>query len=199
MLPGWNDAGSERPIIVAKEWTLANPGLPGTHTFKALSYGSGTDRHRQEFGSGTTLRSRSVDGSRLIDGWNGAAGWARTRYWGFDAKALPLNGRVWMPEGVGPFPIVLIVHGNHDMEDFSDTGYAWLGEHFASHGIVSVSVDENFLNSGYSDLLGRLDGGLEAENDARGWLLLEHLKQLREWTSSQDNPFSGKLDFERVV
>jgi hypothetical protein len=199
VLPGSAMEKPERPSVAATSLALPNPGIAGSHAVRTLTYGSGNDRQRPEFRAEVTLRSRTVDGSRLLDGWEGAAGWARTRYWGFDDKALPLNGRVWMPEGEGPFPVVLIVHGNHLMEDFSDAGYAWLGEHFASHGVFTVSVDENFLNSGYSDLLAGLDGGLDKENDARGWLLLEHLRQLREWTNGADNPFSGKLDLERVV
>ena len=34
-----------------------------------------------------------------------------------------------------------------------------------SRGYIAVSVDENFLN-----------GGIRTENDARGWMLLKHLK-----------------------
>jgi len=199
ILPGWDVEANNRPSVTTSLDGLPDPGLPGALAFRRFTYGSGTDRQRSEFASGVTLRSRSVDGARLIDGWEGASGWARTRYWGFDAKALPLNGRVWMPEGAGPFPVVLIVHGNHHMEDFSDLGYAWLGEQFASHGVVAVSVDENFLNSGFSDLLAGLDGGLDTENDARGWMLLEHLRQLREWNQTKDNVFAGKLDLDRVV
>lgn len=198
-LPGWGRETPRRPVITARVPDLPNPGVAGAHDVTTMTYGSGTDRHRPEFGAGVTFRSRSVDGSRLLDGWEGATGWARTRYWGFDAKALPLNGRVWSPDGEGPFPVVLIVHGNHDMEDYSDSGYAWLGEHFASHGIFTVSVDENFLNSGFSDALAGFEGGLARENDARGWLLLEHLRQLREWNAARDHPLAGKLDLDRVV
>jgi hypothetical protein len=51
------------------------------------------------------------------------------------------------------------------MKDFSDPGYAYLGELFASRGFIAVSVDENFLN-----------GDIRSENDARAYVLLEHLK-----------------------
>ena len=90
---------------------------------------------------------------------------SRKKYWGFDPKAFPINGRVWYPDGAGPFPLVLIVHGNHNMKDFSDPGYGYLGELLASRGFILASVDENFIN-----------GGLRGENDGRGWLLLEHLE-----------------------
>jgi hypothetical protein len=57
------------------------------------------DRHRPEYGEKAAMRSRSVDGSMLAERWKGAVGWAREAYWGFDSKHLPLQGRVWYPEG----------------------------------------------------------------------------------------------------
>ncbi len=204
---GWLlwDGPAEKPIPDAARSSsekvaplaLPDPGEPGAFAVRELTYGSGTDRHRPEFGAKATLRSRSVDGSLLAERWKGAVGWARKAYWGFDAKHLPLQGRVWCPEGAGPFPIVLMVHGNHLAEDFSDPGYEYLGRLFASRGTIAVSVDENFLNSTPSDLLGFPDGW-SAENDARGWLLLEHLRQWREWSRTPGNPFEGRVDLERV-
>ena len=80
----------------------------------------------------------------------------RQWYWGFDRTAFPLNAQVWFPEGEGPFPLVLTVHGNHDMADYSEFGYAYLGDLLASRGYIFVSVDvfdhhafafnENFLS-----------------------------------------------------
>ena len=203
-VPGWQvDAdtgvGTRAPPPRIALPALADPGLPGPHLVRVLTYGSGRDRHRSEFAEGATLETRPVDGARMIDGWDGAAGWARTRWWGFDARALPLQGRVWYPDGDGPFPLVLIVHGNHAMEDFSDTGYAWLGRHLASRGYIAVSVDQNFLNSSTADMLGGLRGGLEGENDARGWLLLEHLRQFRTWNAVPGNPFHRRVDLGRVA
>ena len=205
---GWLlwDGPTEKPIPDAarsstapvQPLALPDPGQPGPHAVRELTYGSGTDRHRPEFGAKATLRSRSVDGSLLVERWKGALGWARKAYWGFDAKHLPLQGRVWYPEGDGPFPIVLMVHGNHLAEDFSDPGYEYLGRLFASRGTIAVSVDENFLNSTVSDLLGFPDDGMSEENDARGWLLLEHLRQWREWSRTPGNPFEGRVDLDRV-
>jgi dienelactone hydrolase len=178
---------------------LANPGEPGDHVVRTLTYGSGRDIRRPEYGEAVDLVSRSVDGSTLIDNWEGLAGWLRTRYWGFDMTELPLQGRVWYPEGTGPFPLVLIVHGNHGMEDFSDPGYAYLGELLASRGFIFVSVDENFPNGSFADLVDMLDLGLEEENDARAWLLLEHLAQWSDWSADSTHPFSGKVDMARVA
>jgi predicted dienelactone hydrolase len=180
---------------------LANPGLPGRYAVRSWTYGSGKDRHRPEFAANVTLVSRTVDGARLIDNWDGLAGWLRTSYWGFDPTALPLQARVWFPVGDGPFPLVLIVHGNHAMEDSSDPGYAYLGEHLASRGIIVASVDANFLNSSLSDQVEILRNrpGLEEENDARGWLLLEHLAQWRDWSRDPAHRLFGKVDMERIA
>ena len=57
-------------------------------------------------------------------------------------------------------------------------GYGYLGELFASRGFITVSVDENFLNGSWV-------GGLEKENDARGWMLLQHLKVWRRWNQTR--------------
>ena len=180
---------------------LENPGLPGLNEVLMLTYGSGKDRHRPEYGAKAGLISRSVDGSKLLDNWDGASGWLRTNYWGFDATALPLQARIWYPAGDGPFPLVLIVHGNHAMEDFSDPGYGYLGELLASRGIILASVDANFLNSSFSAGVDLLDDrpGLKKENDARGWLLLEHLVQWRDWNADPAHPFHGRVDMNRVA
>jgi dienelactone hydrolase len=192
-LPNARAGGAAPPLI-----DLADPGQPGQLRVRTLTYGSGTDRHRPEFGANADLRTKPVDGSRLVGNWKGPGGWARTRYWGFDAKALPLQGRVWSPQGDGPFPLVLVVHGNHHMEDYSDPGYAYLGELLASRGFIVASVDENFLNGDPASLLGGPDGDLEEENDARGWLLLEHLKVWRGWNAAPGHTFGGKVDMGRV-
>jgi hypothetical protein len=181
------------------EATPADPSQPGPFRVLQLTYGSGTDRHRPEYGEHVAIRTRTIDGSRLIERWSGRHGWARTRYWGFDAKKLPLQARVWYPEGNGPFPLVLIVHGNHLMEEYSDPGYAYLGNLMASRGFIFASVDENFLNGSPGDLTGFPDAGLKEENDARGWLLLEHLRLWREWNGSADSPFRGRVDLDRIA
>lgn len=178
---------------------LPDPGEPGAVPFSMKTYGSGGDLHRPEYAKGVTWKTKSVNGSKLVDRWEGPVGWARTKYWGFDHTALPVQGRVWMPEGEGPFPLVLVVHGNHGMEDFSDPGYAYLGEHFASRGIITVSVDENFLNGSNADLINPIEPGIGAENDARGWMLLKHLQQWRAWNGTEGHELHGKVDMDRIA
>lgn len=175
---------------------LPNPGDFGDHEIDSLTYGSGIDKHRKAFGADVQLTTDPVDGSDLIDNWDNFSGKLRKWYWGFGQDELPLNGRVWFPKGDGPFPLALIVHGNHSMYDFSDPGYAYLGELLASQGIIMVSVDENFINGGWPDFFG---SGLKEENDARGWLLLEHLKQWKSWNQNPDHPFYDKVDFDNLA
>jgi dienelactone hydrolase len=172
-----------------------SPAADGSLEFTIFTYGSGKDLRREEFAEGATYQTESVDGRAFIDNWEKFGGWWRKKYWGFDAKELPLNARVWMPEGKGPFPLVLVVHGNHSMQDFSDPGYDYLGEFLASKGMILASVDENFINASWTDLFGRL----EKENDARGWLLLEHLRVWDEWNKDESHPLFGKADMDKIA
>ena len=147
---------------------------------RRLYYGSGTDKRRREYRDSVTLRTGVVNATPFIRGADPKLLKERWAYWGFDAKRLPVNGRVWYPEGPGPFPLVLVVHGNHNMRQFSDPGYAYLGELLASRGYILASVDENFLN-----------GNLRTENDARGWMLLQHLVAWRRFNADSASPLRG--------
>ncbi len=178
----------------AEPLDMPDPSQPGSYAMQTLFYGSGQDRHRAEYGAAVALITAPVDGSALVERWTGL----RTSYWGFGPEALPRNGRVWYPEGTGPFPLVLIAHGNHAMEDFSDAGYAYLGQLLASRGFIAVSVDENFLNlSPFAE--GVIIRTLQEENDLRAWLLLEHLRLWRDWNAAPDNPFYQKVDLDNVA
>ncbi|APY12474.1 hypothetical protein BWZ22_15135 [Seonamhaeicola sp. S2-3] len=161
----------------------------GPYKVKYLTYGSGTDLHRPEYATKVDFITNPVNG-RFLNDQSGFRGWWRKKYWGFNSKSLPLNARVYFPEGEGPFPLVLIVHGDHSMQDYSDDGYGYLGELLASKGIIMASVDENFLNKSWSNFF----KGLNKENHTRGWLLLEHLKTWHEWNKQKDHVFYKKID-----
>lgn len=166
---------------------------PGPYEVGQLTYGSGSDRWRPEFAEQVAWQSESVDARDMLDRPTGWRIDLRKRWWDFGLDALPLNGRVWYPQQVqGDLPLVLIVHGNHDMMRFSDPGYAWIGEHLASRGHVVVSVDQNFLN-------GSVFGGLSRENATRGWLMLKHLEAWREWRGSPQHPLHHQVDPDRAV
>ncbi len=171
----------------------SNPGKPGTFTVQSLFYGSGKNVRRPEFGENVDIETQTVDATLLLPEWKGFKARMREWYWGFGIEETPINGHVWYPEGEGPFPLVLIVHGNHGMEDYSDPGYAYLGELLASRGFIMVSVDENLINGTWSgDFRGK-------EMPLRGWLLLEHLKVWRGWNARADSPFYQKVDMENVA
>jgi dienelactone hydrolase len=168
--------------------TAPNPAERGTYEVGAFTYGSGTDKRRAGFRDSVLVRTRPVNGTPFLRGIDAKAARKRWKYWGFNEKSLPLNGRVWYPEGDGPFPLVLIVHGNHDMKEFSDPGYEYLGRHLASRGFITVSVDQNFIN-----------GGIRGENDARGWLLLKHLEAWRGIAADSASTLRNKVDFTRIA
>ncbi len=180
------------PAGAAAKLTAPDPSARGSYPIKMLFYGAGNDIRRPEYGASVAIRTRTVDASLFFEDFKGWKRWARKKYWGFDADKLPLNARVWYPDGPGPFPLVLIVHGNHNMAEFSDPGYAYLGELLASRGFILASVDENFLNSG-------LFHDPPKQQAVRGWLLLEHLKLWREWNQTAGNPFRGRVDLSRIA
>ncbi len=179
-----NDAAR---VLAHRTITAPNPGEQGPLGFRRLFYGNGTDVHRAEFRDSLTYKTRTVDASPFAR-MEPPAARSRKKYWGFDNTKFPLNARVWIPDGDGPFPLVLVVHGNHNMKEFSDPGYAWLGELLASRGFILASIDENFLN-----------GGIRNENDARGWMLLKHLEVFRALNDSAGKPLHRKIDMSRIA
>ncbi|HUM16659.1 MAG TPA: MFS transporter [Candidatus Nitrosotalea sp.] len=187
-LVSWRPSADTMPATLS----MPDPSRDGPHSVKRLFYGAGTDIRRPEYGSSVRIKTHTVDASAFVKDVKGWRHWTRTTYWGFDADELPLNARVWYPDGPGPFPLALIVHGNHNMAEFSDPGYAYLGELLASRGFIVASVDENFLNDSL------FDDALEPES-VRGWLLLEHLKLWREWNQTPGNPFHHKVDLSHIA
>ncbi|HEY2026052.1 MAG TPA: hypothetical protein VGG78_03530 [Gemmatimonadaceae bacterium] len=180
-------AHDDSPTVLSRQLLSApDPSVRGPFTVRAVSYGSGRDKQRAIFRDSVVIETGTVDGTPFASPQPRSKDF-REDFWGFDFKHLPLNARVWYPEGNGPFPLVLIVHGNHDMEDFSDPGYGYLGELLASRGFILASIDENFLN-----------GDMRAENDARGWMLLEHLKVWRALNDSVGGRFYHKVDMHHI-
>ncbi len=186
------------PFATANVTTLSsqgitNPTAPGDYEVSTFTYGSGEDQRRTEYAEGVTYKASSVDATRLLPDWKGKKKKWRERYWGFGVDSFPINGRVYMPKGKGAFPIILVVHGNHSMIDYSDDGYGYLGELLASRGFITVSVDENFINGHWSgDFRGK-------EMPVRGWLLLKHLEQWQTWNQALDHPLAGKADLNKVL
>ncbi|MDE2875059.1 MAG: hypothetical protein OXU69_00750 [Gemmatimonadota bacterium] len=177
---------SDAPTVLSGHYLdHPNPALPGPHEVLTLYYGSGTDRNRPEYRDSVSIVTESVDASKLVS--LGSSAKSRNEYWGFPPDSFPINARVWYPDDPGPHPLVLVVHGNHNMRDFSDPGYDWLGELLASRGYILASVDMNFIN-----------GGIRGENDGRGWLMLKHLQAWRRFADDPENPFHGRVDLGSI-
>jgi hypothetical protein len=178
---------SDADVVLSQHALQApDPGRRGPFSVLTLYYGSGTDKNREEYRDSVSITTETVDASKLVS--LGGSADDRNDYWGFTPKEMPLNARVWYPDGDGPFPLVLVVHGNHNMRDFSDPGYDYLGELLASRGYILASVDENFIN-----------GGIRGENDARGWFLLKHVELFEGFDQEAGNPFEGKVDMGNIV
>ena len=174
-----------RPLAVP------DPANVGQNPVLTTFYGNGSDLRRTEYGKSVAIKTKTVDGTLFFKDFKGWKEKLRRRYWGFGLDKMPLNARVWYPQGEGPFPLALIVHGNHNMTDFSDPGYEYLGQLLASRGFILASIDENFLNGWIV--------APENEKAVRGWLLLEHLKLWREWNETPGSIFYHKVDVENVA
>jgi dienelactone hydrolase len=178
---------------------IADPSAQGKYKVKQLTYGSGKDLYREAFGQNVDWQTDSVDGTSFVENWKGMGGWLRSQFWEIDATQMPINGRVWYPDSAGSFPLVLMVHGNHGMEDFSDEGYEYLGQLLASRGYVFVSVDQNFINGTGATGTYLLKWGFQDDNDARAWLLLKHLQQWRTWQNDSAHTLTAKVDMSKTV
>jgi hypothetical protein len=170
----------------------ANPGTAGPHTVLEFTYGSGTTRGRTEYGPGAALHSPRVDLTTAILNFRGDQAERHAAHWGFDLSRSPLNAHVWMPQGVGPFPVVVALPGHHPSRTESELGLRYLGELLASRGFVFVSIEQAFLNGPW------IANGAQ-EMPGRAHLALHHLRQLAAWNRQPDTPFSGNLDLERVA
>ena len=178
----------DSPVVLSHQLIAAtDPGEKGPFAVRTLYYGSGTDKRRAAFRDSVTIRTKTVDASPFVS-MEPPVAKAREKDWGFGVRKFPINGRVWYPVGDGPFPLVLIVHGNHNPLDYSDPGYAYLGELLASRGFILASVDENFIN-----------GGLRGESDGRAWLLLKHLEDWKRWNDSSAGPFAHRVDMHNIA
>lgn len=187
--------GSEAGDVTSLESVgIGDPAARGSFKVQTLTYGAGTPYRIAEYGEDASLLTSPVDGRALLSSWRGVRGAARTRYWGFGPDQLPLNGTVYYPDAPGPFPLVILVHGNYMMQGRSDRSFDYLAPLLASRGYVAVTIDQNFLNSAWFNTFGESPATV-----ARGWLVLEHLRQWRRWSQEVGNPFAGRVDLERIA
>lgn len=157
---------------------LADPSKAGDYKFDLLEYGQ-----KPSFlnFSKPDIVTPSIKLPDFLADYSRKEKYTHDAYHDFDSSELALEAKVWLPQGQGPFPLLLLVHGN------SDPGFDYLGELLASRGYIAAQVDQTYLN------------GLWGENGARGWILLEHLKLWRQWNQESNHKFYQKVDMERIA
>ena len=183
---------SEKQLEVIDSENLFN--IPeGNNNFTYLTYSPGEDNHREEYKNPNFI-SYNLDASKILESkWNQSKIEWRERYWGFNKKNLPLNGRLWIPEGDQKFPIISIIHGNHSMQEHSDDGYNYLGEYLSEHGYIFKSLDQNFLNGSWTgDFRGK-------EMTTRAWHFLENLNYLKKLNNDSSSILYNKIDFDNII
>lgn len=108
-----------------------------------------------------------------------------------------LRGIIGMPEGDGPFPLVMITHGSHEniKENVRfDTGFRYIVEAFAQRGIIAVSMD---LGQAY---IWKYGDGDDAEKSV--FMTNDHLDHLVKASEGKGIKYpvelNGKIDFENI-
>lgn len=186
---GGNEVRLIRPLVAGEDIVaVQSQGNCFGSTGHTLAVGSGLDDPSQpglcsndfnEFEYGGDGDNLTTDVSSFFNSPDGRVS--------VSMDEVPLHGVVRYPSGPGPFPIVLIVHGNHNPRDLSYPGYDYLLENWASHCMIAVSVEEDFLN-----------GDVGGEMDARAIVLLRHLQLWREWNRTPGHRFYGKVDMGNI-
>ncbi|WBW96146.1 hypothetical protein [Oceanirhabdus sp. W0125-5] len=158
--------------------------------YKVIWYGNKNDI-RKNYRNGK-LKTELVTIGKFIEEPLGIDKIWRMVYWDTDFKTLPMNGHIYYPEKKGSYPLVVVIHGNHSMEEPSELGYEYIGEFLSKRGYVVAMVDENYFNGSWS-------GGYSDENDGRAYLTLKHIEQIFKWNKEEGNPIQGKIDEKSVA
>jgi hypothetical protein len=98
------------------------------------------------------------------------------------------------------WPIVILLHGNHEVTDPSYLGYDYLATNLAEHGYVAVSIDANDINGNMHPDDNRYTG--DYSSVSRGQLILATLDKLRELDQNGGEGWQAalkdQLDFDRI-
>lgn len=121
-------------------------------------------------------------------------------YKSLSGKIMPyhLRGVIGLPEGAGPFPLVLITHGSHNNLEKDmrfDTGFRYLVEALAQNGYLAVSMD---MGSVY---LWEYGEGDDLEKSL--YLADEHIKSLQNASRGETKEYpvdiEGKIDWQHMA
>jgi dienelactone hydrolase len=113
-------------------------------------------------------------------------------------RAVP--AKVYFPRtGPGPFPLVVFSHGTGG----SRAGYAFLGEHWASHGYVSLHVqhlgsDQAVWQRQPEPMKLMKAAALDPENAAQRPRDVSFAIDQAEGLQAGDGPLAGRLDLARI-
>lgn len=109
-----------------------------------------------------------------------------------------VNGLIGVPDGNGPFPLVLITHGSHENENEArrfDTGYRYLVESLAKQGLITVSMD---MSKPYIWKYGDNN-----DREKSQYLAAEHLSYLMEAAKGNHQQYpvdlAGKIDLGQLA
>jgi len=108
-----------------------------------------------------------------------------------------LKGLIGIPQGEGPFPVILMSHGSHSNDDESkrfDTGFDYLVEALAAKGFIAISLD---LSKPYIWKYGDND-----DREKSIHVALDHFDQLLKAVNGEAVGYpvdlSGKLDLTKI-
>lgn len=110
----------------------------------------------------------------------------RKLFFGYTPGHVPYEGDLYLPVGVKNAPLLVFVHGNHNMIEDNKEGYDYLGRYLAARGVAFQSVEQSHFNA----YLGK---GLSGENDARALSLLDHADKIL-----NDPRLKGRIDRDHV-
>lgn len=110
----------------------------------------------------------------------------RKLFFGYTPGHVPYEGDLYLPVGVKNAPLLVFVHGNHNMIEDNKGGYDYLGRYLAARGVAFQSVEQSHFNAYFGK-------GLSGENDARALSLLDHADKIL-----QDPRLKGRIDRDRV-
>ena len=110
----------------------------------------------------------------------------RKLFFGYTPARVPYEGDLYLPVGVKNAPLLVFVHGNHNMIEDNKGGYDYLGRYLAARGVAFQSVEQSHFNAYFGK-------GLSGENDARALSLLDHAGKIL-----NDPRLKGRIDRDRV-